>query len=133
MNESKAWDKMFYFQDFRCFTSVDLNWALKTFKTFHWMLGVLEIRQFLWGTFNIETLCLLIIHRVLWSRNCMKSGKGWHLYQKDFIKTMRGKVKWSHGNGKCNLHKQMKRNKRKIKCNKWEIMWCCNSLRLIYW
>ena len=29
--------------------------------------SIKEVRVFQWGTFNIEILCLLIIHRVLWT------------------------------------------------------------------
>ena len=45
-------------------------------KVFYCMLSVFEIRLLQSGTFNIEVLYLLVIHRVLWNGNSVKSGKG---------------------------------------------------------
>ena len=133
MNESKAWDKMFYFQDLDVLQVSILIELLKLLKPkFHCTRGVLEIRVFQWGTFTIEILCLLIIHRILWSRNCMKSGKGWHLYLILKCDCSLQLLWLSNRNGKYNMHKQMKWNNWNTKCNKWDIMWCCNSLHLVY-
>ena len=56
-----------------------------TYEDFYRKLRALEVELLQVGTFNIEIIYVVIVYRVLQSRNSMKSGKGVTYSDSEFI------------------------------------------------